>query len=198
MTTRLCWEQSPAHRVPSHAWVLWHCSKPRQGGCSQLHSMSHHPEAMLRPSPAPVALTKTDEARGTRKEPMKSQVHPWEICVSQLSVSLPLLLGHSFLFIPSSKSTVAQHWDHSALLLLTIISSRAEAGCNAKWQGLSSQAGGRALQDCLLPLFHSLHLSQHWSFLGNLRQLQPKRDCWQWGIFKPGPKPIYSSSSCHA
>lgn len=160
--------------------------------------MSHHPEAMLRPSPAPVALTKTDEARGTRKEPMKSQVHPREICVCRLSVSLLLLLlGHSFLFIPSSTSTTPQYWDRSALLLLSIPSSGAEAGCSAKWQRLSSQAGGRAPPDCLLPLFHSPDLSHHWSFLGNLRQLQPKQDCWQWGIFKPGPKPIYSSSLCH-
>lgn len=120
---------------------------------------------------------------------MKSQVHPWVICICRLIVSLPLLLGHSFLFIPSSTSTMPQHGDHSALLLLSITSSGAEAGCSAKWQRLSSQAGGRAPPDCLLLLFHSPDFSQHWSFLGNLRQLQPKRDCWQWGIFKPGPNP---------
>lgn len=110
----------------------------------------------------------------------------------------PLLLCQSFLYNPSSTSTMPQHWDRSALLLLTITSSRAETGCSAKWQRLSSQAWmeeGRP--DCLLLLFHSPDLSQHWSFLGNLRHLQPKWDCWQWGIFKPGPKLIYSSSSCH-
>lgn len=103
----------------------------------------------------------------------------------------PLLLGHSFLYNPSSTSTVPQHWDRSALLLLTITSSGAEAGCSAKWQRLSSQAWREeGKPDCLLLLFHSLDLNQHWSFLGNLRQLQPKRDCWQWMIFKPGPKSI--------